>query len=73
MPDSVKSSLEEAQKAKSAGIDIIAIGTDDADKKYLQKLASRTELSSKVTSEKFAQAISDASLLLMSPKPLQPK
>jgi molecular chaperone DnaK len=73
MPDNVKSSLEAAAKAIADGIDIIAIGTDDADKEYLKKLASRTELSSKVTSDKFAQAISDASLLLTSPKSLQPK
>jgi Mg-chelatase subunit ChlD len=73
MPDNVKSSLEAAAKAIADGIDIITIGTDDADKEYLKKLASRTELSSKVTSDKFAQAISDASLLLTSPKSLQPK
>jgi len=73
MPDNVKSSLEAAQRAKADGIDIISIGTDDADKEYLKKLASRTELSSKVSSDKFAQAITDASLLLTSPKSLQTK
>ena len=73
MPDDVKGSLKAAEKAKADGIDIISIGTDDADKEYLKKLASRTELSSKVSSDKLAQAISDASLLLTSPKSLQTK
>lgn len=73
MPDNVKSSLEAANNAKADGIDILTIGTDDADKEFLKKLASRTELSTKVSSDKFAQAISKASLLLMSPKSIQPK
>jgi Mg-chelatase subunit ChlD len=73
MPDNVKSSLEAAQKAKDEGIDIISIGTDDADQGYLKKLASRTELSSKVPVEKFAQAITDASLLLSTSRSLQTK
>ncbi len=73
MPDNVRSSLEAAQKAKADGIDIISIGTEDADQEYLMKLASRTELSSKVSSDKLAQAITDASLLLTSPKSLQVK
>jgi Mg-chelatase subunit ChlD len=73
MPDNVKSSLEAAQRAKADGIDIISIGTEDADQEYLKKLASRTELSSKVSSDRLAQAITDASLLLTSPKSLQIK
>jgi Mg-chelatase subunit ChlD len=73
MPDSVRSSLKEAEKAKADGIAIITIGTDDADKKYLQKLASRNELSAKVDSNLFAQTISAASLLLTSPKEIKPR
>ncbi len=72
-PDNAKSSLEAANVARNNGIDIITIGTDDADKELLKKLASRIELSSKVSSEKFGQAISDASLLLPSPKSIQPR
>jgi Mg-chelatase subunit ChlD len=72
-PDNAKSSLEAASIAKNYGIDIITIGTDDADKELLKKLASRSELSSKVANEKFGQAISDASLLLPSPKSIQPR
>jgi molecular chaperone DnaK len=73
MPDNSKSTLEAANQAKAEGIEIITIGTDDADKEFLKKLASRTELSTKVTSEKFADAITAASLLLMSPKDILPK
>jgi Mg-chelatase subunit ChlD len=73
MPDNIKSSLEAADNAKADGIEIITIGTDDADKGFLKNLASRTELSSKVTSDKFSDAISAASLLLMSPKGIVPR
>jgi Ca-activated chloride channel homolog len=73
MPDHVRHSLEEADKAKAAGIDIIAIGTDDADQKFLQKLASKTELSSKVSPDMLAQAITAASSLLMSPRSINLK
>jgi Mg-chelatase subunit ChlD len=73
MPDNVKSSLEAAGNAKADGIEIITIGTDDANKDFLTKLASRTELSSKVSSDKFSDAIAQASLLLMSPKGIVPK
>jgi molecular chaperone DnaK len=73
MPDSVEGSLNEAKKAKADGIEIIAIGTDDAEKEYLKKLASRTELSTKVTSNLLAQTISAASLLLTGPKSIKPQ
>jgi Mg-chelatase subunit ChlD len=73
MPDNIKRSLEAAAIAKAGGIEIITIGTDDADLEYLKKLASRTELSSRVASEMFGKAISSASLLLMSPRSIQPR
>ncbi len=73
MPDNVKTSLEAAAKAKADGIDILTIGTDDAEKEFLQKIASRTELSVKVASERFGLAISGASLLLSGPKSVKPK
>jgi Mg-chelatase subunit ChlD len=67
-PDSKRNALKEAEKAKADGIDIITIGTDDAEQDFLKKLATRAELSSKVTKEVFSQAISDASLLLPPPR-----
>jgi uncharacterized protein with von Willebrand factor type A (vWA) domain len=73
MPDEVKSSLIAANNAKTDGIEIITIGTDDADIDFLKMLASRTELSTKVSSDMWAQAISESSLLLMSPKSIIPK
>jgi uncharacterized protein with von Willebrand factor type A (vWA) domain len=72
MPDNIKSSLEAAGKAKADGIEIMTIGTDDAEKEFLKKLASRTELGTKVSSDMFAKAISGASLLLPGPKSIQP-
>ncbi len=73
MPDEVKSSLIAANNAKGDGVEIITIGTDDADMEFLKMLASRTELSNKVASDMWAQAISESSLLLMSPKSIIPK
>lgn len=73
MPDDYKSSLAAAGIAKADGIEIITIGTDEADEDFLRSIASRTELSSKVSSEKWAQAISESSLLLESPKSIVPK
>ncbi|MBN1189112.1 MAG: VWA domain-containing protein [Dehalococcoidales bacterium] len=73
MPDSVKGSLEVADKAKADKIEILTIGTDDADKWFLEKLASRAELATKVSSDMFGQAITSASLLLMSPRSIQPR
>jgi Mg-chelatase subunit ChlD len=73
MPDSAKGSLAAADIVKAAGIEIITIGTDDANLEFLKKLASRTELSSRVASDMFGKAISSASLLLMSPRSIQPR
>jgi uncharacterized protein YegL len=68
MPDDVETSLRAARLAKVGGIDILTIGTDCADQEFLKKLASRAELSARVSGEMFAQAISNASLLLTSPR-----
>jgi Mg-chelatase subunit ChlD len=67
MPDNVNKSLNAADDAKVDGIEILTIGTDDADREFLKKLASKSELSAKVSSDMFAQAISDASRLLSTP------
>ena len=58
MPNNIESALHEAQDAKQRGIDIITIGTDDADQGFLKKLASRTELGIKVPAEQFEKGIS---------------
>ncbi len=67
-PDKIGAALKEGQLAKNDGIDIITIGTDDADQEFLKKLASRADLGKKVPSEKFAQGISSAAQLLPAPR-----
>ncbi len=48
MPDDTEAALREAKQAKEKGIDIMAIGTDDADVNFIKKIATRTELGIKV-------------------------
>jgi Mg-chelatase subunit ChlD len=67
-PDKVGAALKAGQSAKNEGIDIITIGTDDADQEFLKKLASRADLGRKVPKEKFAQGIASASQLLPPPR-----
>jgi len=70
VPDDINATLRAAQLAKDDGIDFIAIGTDDANQKFLSRLATRQDLAAKVSNDKFAQAIASASSLLPSPKGL---
>jgi Mg-chelatase subunit ChlD len=58
------SSLKAGQVAKDSGIDIIAIGTDDADQKFLKRLASRSELGVKVESKNLEKTITDSARIL---------
>lgn len=67
-PDKVSAALNEAQAAKDAGIDIITIGTDDADQTFLKQLASRADLGRKVAAEKFAEGIASTAQLLPAPR-----
>jgi Mg-chelatase subunit ChlD len=39
-PDAAESAIEQALAARKEGIDIVAIGTGDADRDYLRRLAS---------------------------------
>lgn len=64
MPNNAQDALREGVRAKKDKIDIITIGTDDADLGFLKRLATRAELGKKVTREVFSQAISQASRLL---------
>jgi Mg-chelatase subunit ChlD len=56
--------LEVAATLKARGIDIICIGTDDADKGFLKRLASRSDLATHVSSKNLQAAITDASRFL---------
>ncbi len=67
-PDNVEDALNEASRAKKDGIDIITIGTDDADQQFLKMMATRSELGTKVSKAVFSQAISSAANLLPPPK-----
>jgi hypothetical protein len=68
IPDNANDALLEGLKAKEDKIDIITIGTDDANQEFLKRLATRADLGKKVTREVFSQAISSASNLLPPPK-----
>lgn len=65
-PDDANSALVTAEQAKRQGIDIITIGTDDADEAFLKKIASRTDLNVMVSSNQLAQGI--ASTINMLPQ-----
>lgn len=56
--------LEVAATLKNRGIDIICIGTDDADKNFLKRLATRSALATYVSSKNLRAAITDASRFL---------
>lgn len=49
---------------KNRSIDIICIGTDDADREFLEQLATRSDLASHVSSKNLRAAITDASRFL---------
>ncbi len=70
-PGDPEASLKAAEKAKKDGIDIITIGTDDADRKFLKKLASRAELGIKVAKEQLEQSIASSAKML--PAKTEPK
>jgi Mg-chelatase subunit ChlD len=56
--------LQVAATLKTRGIDIICIGTDDADRTFLGQLATRSDLATHVSSKNLRAAITDASRFL---------
>ena len=56
--------LDAANSLKKRGVDIICIGTDDADARFLKELATRSDLATHVSSRELRSAISGASHLL---------
>ncbi len=64
VPDDEKAALAAAEKAKKACIDVITVGTDDADRSFLQKLASRSDLVVVVKSEQLSKGITSAAGML---------
>ena len=67
-PDRTQSALQAGQSVKDDGIDIITIGTDDADLGFLKKLSTSSELGNKVPKEQFRKAIATAYLQLSEPE-----
>lgn len=63
-----QSTLMAAEAARSAGIFIMAIGTDDANSDFLKRLASRFDLGMKIERNQLASAISDSSRMLPPPQ-----
>jgi Mg-chelatase subunit ChlD len=56
--------LRVASTLKDRSIDIICIGTDDADREFLKRLATRSDLATHVSSKNLRSAITDASRFL---------
>ncbi len=59
-----RAALLVAANLKNRGVDIICIGTDDADSSFLKQLATRSDLAAYVSSTNLRSAIADASRLL---------
>ena len=69
-PDNDRATLSEAEQAKAIGVEIMTIGTDAADRAFLEQIASRHELSAKVASDELEQSmVAMAKLLPMLPAP----
>ncbi len=65
MPNSHSDALRAAEGLKRRGIDILCIGTDDADTAFLAKLATRSDLALHVEPQELRQFIGQASRLLL--------
>lgn len=65
-PDSRTNALNAALQAKRAAIDIITIGTEDADQALLRELASRADLAMAVAANQLDQGIASSARMLPS-------
>jgi Ca-activated chloride channel homolog len=64
-PDSCEDALRAASVLKERGIEILCIGTNDADKAFLDQLATRKELALHVEAENIRTSIGQATRLLL--------
>jgi Ca-activated chloride channel family protein len=64
-PNSTEDALQSAAVLKQKGIEILCIGTDDADKAFLDKLATRKDLALHVAAKSIGTTIRDAAQLLL--------
>ena len=67
--DPVEASARAAKKLKENGIEIITIGTDDADKEFLKRIATRSDLSMMVHQDQLEIGIGSASAMLPEGRP----
>jgi len=65
MPNSSRDALRSAEVLKQKGIDILCIGTDDADKEFLDQLATRKELAMHVEAGNLRASMGQATQLLL--------
>ena len=63
-PDDPLTTLDAAKNAKKNKIDIITVGTDDADQDFLKKIATRAELGIKVPRDRLEEAIASTAKML---------
>jgi len=66
-PDNAGSCLAAGRRAKKEGIEIIAVGTDDADYGFLRKIASRTDLAALVQRHQLREGVAATAKLLQLP------
>jgi Ca-activated chloride channel family protein len=64
-PNSCKDALRSASVLKRNGVEILCIGTDDADKAFLDQLATRKELAVHVGAQNIRTSIGQATQLLL--------
>lgn len=68
VPDNQRTALDAARRAKECGIDIIVIGTDDADRAFLEQIASGSELAMKVPRAQLQVTVAHSARLLPAPR-----
>lgn len=64
VPNNPQTALDAAQEAKDMGIEIMTIGTEDANKNFLDQIATQSELSVSVDSSKLEEGITSMAGLL---------
>ena len=65
-PDDREATISAAERAKKAGIEIMTIGTPDADNEFLRRLATRKELAVEVKTHQLQEGIKSMANLLPS-------
>lgn len=63
-PNHPRTALEAAYEAREKSIDIITVGTDDADRRFLEKISSRSNLTVMVPKEKLNHGIKSTAKML---------